>query len=89
MKEDNTMDFGPSFVRTVVPLLVGLLISLGAQAGLDLPLEALTQVLTVVISAAYYGLFRWLELKGVTWASYFLGSKKQPVAYAKTTELVA
>lgn len=76
--ENTTNGLFTSFVRTVVPLIVGSLVAFAATAGVELPGEALAEVLTVVISSAYYLFFRWLETKGVTWAGFFLGSRKQP-----------
>ncbi|QNJ57638.1 membrane protein [Streptomyces phage Keanu] len=51
----------PSVMRTVVPLVVGWVITALTSLGVDFGSERTTAVVTVVISAAYYTLFRVLE----------------------------
>lgn len=52
----------PSIVRTVVPFIVGALITLATRyLGVDLPEGALTEVVTVVVSGVYYAVVRLLE----------------------------
>lgn len=55
------MNVFTSTVRTVVPVLVGLALSLAAWAGLDLDGEAATAVVTGAVIVAYYLVFRLLE----------------------------
>ncbi|MFF8980168.1 hypothetical protein ACF08A_25570 [Streptomyces cellulosae] len=55
------MNLFASITRTVVPVLVGLVLTFAAQAGLDLDGEAVTMVATAVVIAAYYAVFRLLE----------------------------
>ncbi|WP_435108842.1 hypothetical protein [Nocardiopsis synnemataformans] len=54
-----------SIVRTVVPYAVGLIVSLAASIGLDLPAEATTEVLTAVttfvVGTVYYWVARFFE----------------------------
>lgn len=53
---------GPSIVRTLTPLVVGLLVALAARwVGVELPEEALTEVVTVFVAGAYYTVVRLLE----------------------------
>lgn len=53
---------GPSIVRTLVPLVVGLLVALAARwLGVELPEAALTEVVTVFVAGAYYAAVRVLE----------------------------
>jgi MFS superfamily sulfate permease-like transporter len=61
-----------SFIRTGVPLLWGLVVSW--LVGLGLPAAVLDQVhtlvvsaLTVVLTAGWYGLWRWLEPRLPSW----------------------
>lgn len=51
----------PSIIRTVVPLVVGLLLGWAAKVGLDLPEGAVTEIVTALITAAYYALARLVE----------------------------
>ncbi|MFW5415095.1 hypothetical protein J0910_29905 [Nocardiopsis sp. CNT-189] len=50
-----------SIVRTLVPVVVGILLVQAARIGLDLPEGALAEIVTVVVTAAYYGLARLVE----------------------------
>lgn len=67
----------PSIVRTVVPLLVGWLISLPVTAALGLDETTVTGLVTVALSALYYVAVRSLERRwpGV---GVLLGSARQP-----------
>ncbi|WP_018386575.1 hypothetical protein [Wenjunlia vitaminophila] len=55
------MDLFASFMRTVVPIVVGLLLGLAARAGFDLDGETATAAVTAALTAAYYAVFRLLE----------------------------
>lgn len=50
-----------SVIRTVVPLVVGVLLGQAARIGLDLPAGAVTEVVTVVVTGAYYAVARLVE----------------------------
>ncbi|WP_084963765.1 hypothetical protein [Thermoactinospora rubra] len=50
-----------SIIRTVVPVIVGVLLGWAAKVGLDLPEGPVTQLVTIVITGAYYALARWVE----------------------------
>lgn len=50
-----------SILRTVVPVIVGVLLGWAAKVGLNLPGGAVTEIVTVVLTAAYYALGRWVE----------------------------
>ena len=50
-----------SIVRTVVPVIVGVLLGQAARIGLDLPAGAVTEVVTVVVTGAYYAVARLVE----------------------------
>ena len=50
-----------SILRTVVPVIVGALLGWAAQVGLNLPAGAVTEIVTVGITAAYYALARIIE----------------------------
>lgn len=69
----------PSLVRTIVPIIVGALAAtLLASLGIALPIEATSEVMTVLLSGLYYALVRVLERR---WPGIgvFLGSTQQPV----------
>ena len=52
---------GASLVRTVVPIVVGAVVSALAKLKLGIDAEAATAVVTVVISTAYYTGVRLME----------------------------
>jgi len=66
-----------SIVRTFVPMVAGALLSLGAQIGLELPEEALTELLTVLLMFLYYSVIRFAEDRW-PWMGWFLGFAKKP-----------
>lgn len=76
-----------SILRTVVPVVVGVLLGWAAKVGLNLPGGAVFEIVTVVLTAAYYALSRWVEQTwpGVGKVLLSLGlARKQPV-YVKGT----
>ena len=83
-----------STMRTAVPIVAGALLSLAAWAGLDLDSQAVMLAVTVVLTVAYYLLFRLLELLGErapgvvlqNLAGVFLGWARPP-AYPKIEAL--
>ena len=52
-----------SIIRTIVPIIVGALLGWALKVGLDLPSGAVSQIVTVVVTAAYYAIARLLEQK--------------------------
>lgn len=50
-----------SLLRTIVPVIVGILLGWAAKVGLDLPSGAVTEIVTVVLTATYYLIVRVLE----------------------------
>lgn len=66
---------GPSIVRTLTPLVVGLLVALAARwLGVELPEAALTEVVTVFVAGAYYTVVRLLEERvSPLWGRVLLG----------------
>lgn len=57
----NVPSVFPSVMRTVVPLVAGVLITALAHIGVNFGSETTTSVVTAVIAGAYYTLFRLLE----------------------------
>lgn len=53
-----------SFMRTAVPLVAGWLLTLAVRAGIDVDGATATSLVTVVLAAAYYLVFRLLEVLG-------------------------
>ncbi|MFF3190569.1 hypothetical protein [Streptomyces misionensis] len=53
-----------SFMRTVVPLVAGWLLTLAVRAGVEINSATVTSIVTVSLAAAYYLLFRLLEWLG-------------------------
>lgn len=56
----------PSVLRTVVPLVAGWVITALVSIGVNFPSEQVTAVVTAVITAGYYLLFRLLEKSAPT-----------------------
>lgn len=50
-----------SIIRTVVPVIVGVLLGWATKVGLDLPEGPVTEVVTIAITTGYYALGRWVE----------------------------
>jgi hypothetical protein len=74
-------DFGSSFVRTVVPVVAGFLLTLLVNLGVDLDEEsslALTTFLTGLFTSLYYLVFRFLEVKFSSQWGWLLGLAKEP-----------
>ncbi|MET9729222.1 hypothetical protein ABZZ79_00725 [Streptomyces sp. NPDC006458] len=79
-----------SYMRTVVPYLVGLLLALVARAGFDIDSTTVMAAVTFAAGVAYYLVFRLLELLGErlngtflqNLAGVFLGWARPP-AYPK------
>lgn len=57
----NVPSVFPSVMRTVVPLVAGVIITLLAHIGVDFGSEVTTSVVTAVLAGAYYTAFRLLE----------------------------
>lgn len=72
-------EIGPSVIRTVVPWIVGILLTLAAQRGLDLPESVATEVVTAVVSAVYYALVRLAEVRLSPLWGWLLGLPKAPL----------
>ncbi|MEV1245074.1 hypothetical protein [Nonomuraea sp. NPDC049750] len=50
-----------SIIRTIVPVIVGVLLGWAAKVGLDLPEGPITELVTIAITAVYYAFGRWVE----------------------------
>ena len=66
-----------SIIRTVVPALVGLLITAAGQIGVDLDNAALTAVVSSIVIGAYYAAARQLERRWPK-AGWLLGLPRAP-----------
>lgn len=72
----------PSLVRTIVPMIVGWVIAQLAVHGLSLPPGTVEQVVTWLITAAYYGAARVLETRFKPIWGWLLGLPKAPTYQA-------
>lgn len=63
-----------SVIRTVVPVVVGILLGWAARVGLDLPEGAVAEVVTVVVTGAYYWAARALERRWPVAGRWLLGA---------------
>ncbi|GAA1796524.1 hypothetical protein [Actinomadura chokoriensis] len=52
-----------SVIRTLVPLIAGLLLTQAAKLGLDVPEGTATEAVTVLVTAVYYVLGRLAEAR--------------------------
>jgi hypothetical protein len=70
----------PAIVRTVVPIIVGTVISWLLSRGFDLTQyqNAVNAWLIPVVAGLYYALFKWLESRW-PFFGWFLGLAKQPL----------
>jgi len=73
----------PSLVRTIVPMIVGWVIAQLAVHGLSLPPGTVEQVVTWLITAAYYGAVRLLETRFKPVWGWLLGLPKAPTYQAQ------
>jgi hypothetical protein len=56
-------DLLKSFVRTFVPVVVGLILAAFAKVQIDVDETALTQVINAVFVGGYYAVVRFLEVR--------------------------
>ena len=66
-----------SLIRTVVPVVVGLILSGLAQLGIEIDPGPLTQTIDAVFIGGYYVLIRWAESR-FDWVGWFLGLPSPP-----------
>ncbi|MFE5853247.1 hypothetical protein ACFQ61_08500 [Streptomyces sp. NPDC056500] len=71
-------DWLVSLWRTVVPTLAGLVASALTRLFIDIDEEALAGALMAGFVTAYYGLFRWLEVRVNPRFGIFLGLARPP-----------
>jgi hypothetical protein len=72
-------DLRASLIRTIVPMVVGAIVSFCALHGLVIPAAGLTELVTALVSAAYYAGVRFLETKVSPKFGLLLGTKAKPV----------
>ena len=68
-----------SLIRTLVPLIVGFLISIPVIAGTGVSSEQLAGLVTALVTAGYYALARFLEAKVSPSFGWLLGKPGAPV----------
>lgn len=67
-----------SLIRTVVPVIVGLLVSGLAKFGFHLTDDTFTGVITTGVTAVYYVSVRWLEINITPRLGWLLGKAGAP-----------
>lgn len=77
MTNKTNSDLLKSLIRTVVPVVVGLIVSGFAQLGIEVPTAALSGLIDAVFVGAYYALIRVLETKSPS-IGWFLGLPAAP-----------
>src|SRR5690606_11160948 len=61
-QNETVPDIGASIIRTLVPLLVGALVAMGSRyLAVEIPVDTLEEVVTVVVAGVYYAVARVLE----------------------------
>ena len=68
----------PSIVRTIVPVVVGLVITALVRLGVSIPNGLLTDVVSALITALYYTGVRFLETHAGPQWGWLLGLAKAP-----------
>lgn len=77
MKHTNLGDYATSIVRTATPVVVGWLLS--SAIGPYVDPEIAQEAVAALISVAYYGAVRFVEVKlGKEWAGWLLGLAVPP-----------
>ena len=66
-----------SLRRTLVPVVVGFLLSQAARAGFDIPADQLTGVLEALVTGGYYAVVRIAE-QYAPGLGVLLGASRQP-----------
>jgi hypothetical protein len=56
-------DFATSLIRTIVPIIVGFLLTQLTRLGVAIDNATLATLVTAVLSGTYYTAVRWLESK--------------------------
>lgn len=74
---DPKKDLEISLRRTLVPIVVGFLLSQAARAGLNLPADQLTGVVEALITGVYYSALRIVEMRWPQ-VGILLGALRQP-----------
>lgn len=70
-------DFVTSLIRTIVPIVVGFVITQAARIGIELDSVSVGMIVTSVVSGVYYTVARLLEKKNPK-AGLLLGKKSTP-----------
>lgn len=68
----------PGYIRTIVPMIVGWIVSVLTGWGLDADSATVTQLVVAIVGAVYYIIVRLLEKKFPK-LGWLLGSPKTPV----------
>jgi len=66
-----------SLRRTLVPVIVGFLLSQAARVGFDIPADELTGVIEALVTGSYYAVVRIAE-QYFPAAGVLLGASRQP-----------
>lgn len=78
----------PSFVRTLVPIIVGVIVGQAARIGLDLDEGLVTAIVTATAGAAYHAAVRWIETRWPK-AGVLLGYARAPQYKKRDVDLAA
>jgi hypothetical protein len=70
-------DYGKSIIRTIVPVVVGKLLSLLANTGIEIDDPSIIATIDAAVIAAYYSLIRYLESLN-PWFGWFIGLPAPP-----------
>ncbi len=84
----SSPDLAPSFIRTLVPLIVGYLVSLGARYGFDINDDQAASLITVGATYAYYVVVRYLETHSNSRFGWLLGSARTPTYVTPPAQVI-
>lgn len=76
---------GASVVRTTVPVIVGILLGAALKVGLHIDAAWVTEAVTAGVTAAYYGVARYLEVFVSSKWGWLLGKIGAPQYAAEHT----
>jgi hypothetical protein len=76
----NNADVIASLKRTLVPIWAAVVVAQAARVGIDLPGDAVSDIILAVVASAYYSSVRVLEVR-YPQLSVLLGDRKVPVYF--------
>jgi hypothetical protein len=76
----ENLDVVASLKRTLVPVWAAVVVAQAARAGIDLPGDAVSDIILAVVASVYYSSVRVLEVR-YPQLSVLLGDRRMPFYY--------